>query len=119
MKKGLLLFILVISAASSFALNKYEFILGLRGGAGALFYTYRVTDYAFPYTEKQIGVSIPAKGDVLFGLRGFRFGYRFEYTHNINTRFRRDFDDNLLVDLDTAISTKRNLFAHLFILEVA
>ncbi len=125
MKRLLLVPALVLCALVSQAYNKYEFLLGLRGGVGASLYRYREinTNYgSFTGNATLIsnGLAIPAKGEILFGVRGFRMGYQFSYTHGIYKNFKRDLDNNppgVADYVDSAQNCRRNLFAHFFLME--
>ncbi len=128
MRKPLLLLALISITISGFAYNKYELLLGLRTGGGGMFYKYRSIDanvayngitYTSSYTEKSIGAAIPAKFEVLFGVKGFRMGYQFDYKHGIFTKFTRDFDNNStgLPDFEIQSNVRRNVFSHYFLME--
>lgn len=83
----MLLACLGISAAD----NKFELITGLRSGSG-----YSLVSIVYPngtftdtnntyiatgkYIQDQPGFYIPAKAEILFGVKGFRIGYMFGYT---------------------------------------
>lgn len=124
MKKLLFLPLLFVVFFSQ-AYNKYEFLLGIRGGAGGSFYRYRNINtnwgtFTGNATEISNGIAIPAKFEMLFGARGFRFGYQFSYTYGIYKNFKRDLDNNPPgVDdyVDSAQNTRRNFFAHFFLME--
>lgn len=125
MKRLFLVPALLLCTLISQAYNKYEFLLGLRGGVGGSFYRYREinTNYgSFTGNATQIsnGIAIPAKGEVLFGVKGFRMGYQFSYTHGIYKNFKRDLDNNptgVADYVDSAQNCRRNLFAHFFLME--
>lgn len=129
MKKVLLLSLTTFLTFSLFAYNRYEFLLGIGSGGGAAFYNYRLYQQTYAYnsttfttnaTEKSIGANIPAHAEVLFGVKGFRMGYQFDFKHGIYSQFKRDLDDNTLApDFEGTFQTQRNLFGHYFLMEYA
>ncbi|MFN8286944.1 MAG: hypothetical protein U0V74_09345 [Chitinophagales bacterium] len=124
MKKLLILPLLLLALISQ-AYNKYELLLGLRTGGGGSFLRYNEVNSNFGSfsgnaTQISNGIAIPAKGEFLFGVKGFRMGYQFSYTHGIYKNYKRDYDNNPPgVDdyVDSAQNCRRNLFAHLFLME--
>lgn len=129
MKKALLLTFSLLLMLAAFSYNRYEFLLGIGSGGGAAFYNYRLYQQSYAYnggtittnaTEKSIGANIPAHAEVLFGVKGFRMGYQFDFKHGIYSKFQRDLDDNSIApDFDTTFNTRRNLFGHYFLMEYA
>lgn len=118
MKKLILFITLFCVWVSAFALHRYEFLIGVQTGAAGMFYQYNGYNPRFTTTAKS--VAIPARADVLFGFRGFRFGYQFDYKHAFVKQFVTDYADNAQGTDNTAeVDYRRNVFTHLFLMEYA
>lgn len=113
----LLLFISVVQSAS--ALNRYELLIGIHSGGAGLFYNYQGYNPA-RFSLKSQSVAAFAGGEILFGYKGFRLGYKFQYVHGFIKHLTTDYYDNTKgVDITTTVDYRRNLFNHIFLMEYA
>ncbi len=100
------------------ALNRYELLIGIQSGVGGMFYSYQ--GYNPKFTVKSQSIAVPAKAEVLFGYKGFRFGYQFDYKHAFVKQFVTDYTDNSAGTDNTAVvDYRRNVFSHIFLMEYA
>ncbi|MCW5907164.1 MAG: hypothetical protein KIS94_04850 [Chitinophagales bacterium] len=118
MKKTTLILLGVYTCLAASSLNRYEFLIGVQTGAAGMFYGYQ--GYNPKFTTKAQSVAIPAGAEVLFGVKGFRLGYKFDYKHAFVKEFVTDYvDDTKGTDVTQQVDFRRNVFTHFFLMEYA